>query len=326
MTTAAQAPPPSAKLDPLSGGRKVSKLPDLLLRRGSLSTGLIVLGILAAIAIFLIAKAIPAIDKDTGSFLTSKVWDPDGDVPVFGVAALVIGTLTCSLVALVIAGPIAVGVALFITQYAPKKLATSLGFVVDLLAAVPSVVFGLWGVFYLNNKVVTASGWIHDWFGWIPIFGDTGGAYGRSIFLAGVVLAIMILPIISALSREVIRQTPPHAIEAALGLGATRWEVIRMVVLPFARPGIISSIMLGLGRAFGETIAVALVLRTNFEIITHILGPGGNSIAANIATRFGDANELGRGALIASGLVLFVITLTINVAARAIVSRGQKVS
>lgn len=280
-----------------------------------------VLVILGAIALFLIGKAIPAIGDDTASFLTSRDWLPDASPVVFGVAALVTGTLISSALAIVIAVPVAIGVALFITQYAPKKLASTLGYIVDLLAAVPSVVYGLWGLRYLNDHIKDISKWLHGNLGFFPLFGDTGERYGRSLFLAGVVLAIMVLPIVSALTREIILQTPSSAMEAALGLGATRWEVIKMVVLPFSRPGIISSVMLGLGRAFGETIAVALVLAANFQITAKILGPGGNTIAANIATKFGEAGPTGRGALIASGLVLFAITLAVNVGARAIVSR-----
>lgn len=285
---------------------------------------MLVLGILAAIAIFLVAKAIPAINKDTANFLTTKAWLPDQIPVVFGVAALVVGTLISSAIALVIAVPVAIGVALFITQYAPRRLAAPLAYIVDLLAAVPSVVFGLWGLRYVNGLIEPVSKWLHTHLGFIPLFGDTGERYGRSLFLAGVILAIMILPIISALAREIITQTPQPAMEAALGLGATRWEVIRMVVLPFARPGIISSVMLGLGRAFGETIAVALVLAANFEITAKILGPGGNTIAANIATNFGESGPIGRGALIASGLILFAITLAVNVGARAVVARSGR--
>ena len=285
---------------------------------------MLVLGILAAIAIFLIAKAIPAINNDTRNFLATKAWLPDQIPVVFGVAALVVGTLISSAIALVIAVPIAIGVALFITQYAPRRLATPLAYIVDLLAAVPSVVFGLWGLRYVNDLIKPVSMWLHNHLGFIPLFGDTGERYGRSLFLAGVILAIMILPIISALAREIITQTPQPAMEAALGLGATRWEVIRMVVLPFARPGIISSVMLGLGRAFGETIAVALVLAANFEVTAKILGPGGNTIAANIATKFGESGPTGRGALIASGLILFAITLAVNVGARAVVARSGR--
>lgn len=323
VTTPVTEPPPPSTGD-LASLEPLSPWPDRLLRWASRGSSLTVLAILAAIAVFLVSKALPAISKDTASFFTTKDWLPDQVPVVFGVAALVCGTLISSLIALVIAVPIAIGVALFLTQYAPKRLASPLGYVVDLLAAVPSVVFGLWGIRYLNNAIKPVSMWLHTHLGFIPLFGDTGERYGRSLFLAGVVLAIMILPIISALAREIMLQTPQPAMEAALGLGATRWEVIRMVVLPFSRPGIISSIMLGLGRAFGETIAVALVLAANFEITAKILGPGGNTIAANIATKFGESGPTGRGALIASGLVLFAITLAVNVGARAVVARNGR--
>jgi phosphate transport system permease protein len=195
---------------------------------------------------------------------------------------------------------------------------------VDLLAAVPSVVYGLWGVAYLDDKIKPVSAGLHHAFGWIPLFGDTGGRYGRSIFLAAVVLAIMILPIIAALSREIFLQVPAGNREAAYALGATRWEMIRTAVLPFSRPGITAAVMLGLGRALGETIAVALVLLSNFDITAKVLGPGGNTVAANIATKFAEYGPTGRGALIATGLVLFVIAFLVNLAARGIVYRSSR--
>ena len=288
------------------------------------AAGVTLLVIIGGIGVFLVAKAVPALRADTTSFLGTKQFLPEADSPTFGVAALAFGTVLSSFLALVIAVPVALGVALFITQVAPRRVAGALGSLVDLLAAVPSVVYGLWGVAYLNDKIKPVSAGLHRAFGWIPLFGDTGGRYGRSIFLASVVLAIMILPIVAALSREIFLQVPHGNREAAYALGATRWEMIRTAVLPFSRPGITAAVMLGLGRALGETIAVALVLFTNFEISANVLAPGGNTVAANIATKFAEYGPTGRGALIATGLVLFVITFLVNLAARGIVYRSAR--
>ncbi len=210
---------------------------------------------MAAIAAFLVWKAIPAIHADASNFLTTQEWNPDSTPPSFGIAQLAFGTVLSSFLALLIATPVAIGIALFISFYAPKRLASWLGYVVDLLAAVPSIVYGLWGLNFLVTRMTSISGFLNDYFGWIPLFGG-GNPGGRSIFTASFVLAIMILPIISAISREVFLQVPRANIEAALALGATRWETIRMAVLPFGRSGVISAAMLGLGRAMGETIAV----------------------------------------------------------------------
>ena len=301
-----------------------TRLGDRLFRDLSAGAGITLLVIIGGIGIFLVSQAIPALRHDTTSFISTREFLPEADPATFGVAALAFGTLLSSFLALVIAVPVALGVALFITQVAPRRLAGLLGNVVDLLAAVPSVVYGLWGVAYLNDKIVPVSRGLHAALGWIPLFGDTGGRYGRSLFLASVVLAIMVLPIVAALSREIFLQVPAGTKEAAYALGATRWEMIRTAVLPFSRPGITAAVMLGLGRALGETIAVALVLLSNFEITAKVLGPGGNTIAANIATKFGEYGPTGRGALIASGLVLFVITFLVNLAARGVVYRSAR--
>jgi phosphate transport system permease protein len=279
---------------------------------------------IVAIGVFLVLKAVPALQADTTSFLTTKVFLPEAAKPTFGIAVLAFGTVLTSLIAMLLAVPVALGVALFITQYAPRKAAGLLGGLVDLLAAVPSVVYGLWGLAFLNVHLQVVNKGLHDTLGWIPIFGDTRGQYSKSILLAGLVLAIMVLPIVAALSREVLLQVPANLSEAVLALGATRWETIRTAVLPPSWPGIVSAIMLGLGRALGETIAVALVLGVSPEITIHILGPGTNSIAANIATKFSEYADSGRGALIASGLVLFVITFAVNALARFVVVRSAR--
>jgi len=311
---------------PRTGSASGLRRGDRIFRGMSVGAGILLLGIILAIGVFLVAKAIPALRENTASFLTSKEWASNTSPPAFGIAALAFGTLLSSLLALVLAFPVAMGVALFISHYAPRRLAGLLGYVIDLLAAVPSVVYGLWGIFFLNDRILDTSAFLHDHVGWLPLFASDG-IYGRSIFLAGVVLAIMILPIIASLSREVFLQVPAAHQEAALALGATRWEMVRVAVLPFGRPGVIGATMLGLGRALGETIAVALVLSPAFVVSLHILEPSsGNTIAANIANGFGEAGPTGRGALIASGLVLFAITLAVNMAARAVIHRRREFS
>jgi len=289
----------------------------------STSAGAMVLVIIVAIAIFLISKAAPALTANNGNFLTDQAWFPNDSPPKFGIAALAFGTLLSSIIALIVAVPVALGIALFLSHYAPRRLATPLGFAIDLLAAVPSVVFGLWGRDVFLTPVQDFSIWLNHYFGWIPLFGGDG-PFGRSILLGSLVLAIMVLPIVTSLSREVFQQTPGMNEEAALALGATKWEMIRTAVLPYGKPGVIAAVMLGLGRALGETIALALTLGTVFNISFNVIENGGNSIAANIANTFGEANDIGRGALIASGLVLFTITLVVNMAARAIIYRRRE--
>jgi phosphate transport system permease protein len=279
---------------------------------------------MAAVAAFLILKAIPAIALDRGNFFTTFEWDPQG-TGRFGIAALAFGTLLSSLLALLIGVPVAVGVALYISHYAPPSVARPLAYVVDLLAAVPSVVFGLWGAIYLSPTLVPLSQFLNRYLGWFPLFASSNQTYGKSILVAAVVLAVMLLPIVAAISREVFVQTPKEHIEGALALGATKWETMRVAVLPYGRSGMVSAVVLGFGRAVGETIAVAMVLSSTYGINWRILDPGGNTIAANIANRWGDANDaISQGALIASGLVLFAITLVVNFGARAIVRRGAR--
>lgn len=284
-----------------------------------------VLVIILTIGIFLVSRALPALDANSSNFLTEKQFLTEQSPPVFGIAALAFGTLLTSLLALVIAVPIALGVALYVTEYAPPRIARPIGYLVDLLAAVPSVVFGLWGLNFLLGRSEGLQVWLQDHLSWIPLFKNDVGAVGRSILLAAIVLAIMILPIIAAISREVFTQVPAANREAALALGATKLEMIRTAVLPYSRAGVISAIMLGLGRALGETIAIALVLSASFETTLQVLrATGGNTIAANIATKFGEADPTGRGALIATGLVLFVITLAVNMIARGIIYRSNR--
>jgi phosphate transport system permease protein len=223
--------------------------------------------------------------------------------------------------------PLSVAVALFISHYAPRRLAQGLGYIVDLLAAVPSVVFGLWGITVLAPAVQPVYSWFTQNMGWFPLFGGTVSATGRTIFTAAIVLAVMVVPIITAICREIFLQTPVLHEEAALALGATRWEMIRMAVFPFGRSGIVSASMLGLGRALGETMAVAMVLSAT-GIITFQLFTSENpsTIPANIALSFPEAYGLNINVLIATGLILFIVTFAVNALARWIVSRRKEFS
>ncbi|MEU2496193.1 phosphate ABC transporter permease subunit PstC [Streptomyces sp. NPDC007883] len=323
-TTPTETPPapPAASRRAASTGRVGDKV-FLGLSRGS---GILLLAIMASIAVFLGYRAALAISEDEGNFLTTFDWNPAGDPPVFGIAVLLFGTVLSSIIAMAIAVPIAVGIALFISHYAPRRVAAPLAYVVDLLAAVPSIIYGIWGALFLVPYLEGLNLWLDEYLGWTYLFDKTEVGVARSLFTVGILLAIMILPIVTSVSREVFLQVPRTNEEAALALGATRWEVIRMSVLPFGRSGVISASMLGLGRALGETMAVATVLSPSFLISLHILDPGGGTFAQNIAAKFDEANEFGRDALIASGLVLFVLTLLVNGAARLIIARRKEYS
>lgn len=283
--------------------------------------------ILAGVAIFLIVKAIPAVtanwDRDaslkqgfTGGF--SSFWAY--------VAPLAFGTVWISLLALIMATPVAIGIALFISHYSPRKLATALGYVIDLLAAVPSVVFGLWGIYVMRDFLKPFQQWLNEYLGWFPIFGGQVTTTGSSLFTGAVVLAVMVLPIITALCREVFLQTPKLHEEAALALGATRWEMIKLAVFPYARSGMVSAVLLGLGRALGETMAVALIVSPATIISFLVLTEGQNSqtVAANIALNFQIADDAGRSALIGTGLILFIISFAVNFVARAVTNRKPR--
>ena len=297
---------------------------DRIFRGGVSASGIAVLVIMALVGIFLTLRALQALSQAGLSFITTQAWEPDGGN--FGIAAVLTGTVLIALTAIFFAVPLSTGVALYISEYSPRKIKQTLVSLVDLMAAVPSVVFGLWGFFFLQGQIIGIARWISTYFGWIPIFANSQEIWTKSILMAGLVLAIMVLPTVSAISREVFVQVPRMHVEAALALGATRWEMIRMAVFPFSRPGMISAAMLGLGRALGETIAVALILSAVFEINWAITEPGGNTFAANIALKWGEAGETGRSALIASGLVLFFITLVVNMAARWVISRRKEFS
>ncbi len=314
-------PPPPAK--PTTPRR----LGDVLFSSAARTAGVIILVILAAVAAFLIYEAWPAIDTPAVDLAQKVPFLEDGDTLLSYVGPLVFGTVLAALIALVIATPVAVAVALFISHYAPRRLAQVFGYIIDLLAAIPSVVYGLWGALWLMPKLLPFFTWLSATFPFIPLFDGPVANPARTILTAGIVLALMVLPIITAVSREVFLQTPLLHQEAALALGATRWEMVRMSVFPFARSGVISATMLGLGRALGETMAVAMVLSPGFLYSFFILQAGQQqNIAANIALKFPESTSLGVNVLIFTGLVLFVITLIVNMIARWIVSRRAEFS
>ncbi|AWN28816.1 MULTISPECIES: phosphate ABC transporter permease subunit PstC [Streptomyces] len=318
-------PPPPHHDGPSAISGKAVRPGDRIFLGLSRGSGIALLVIMAAIAVFLTYRSVLAISGDKANFFTTLDWNATGLEPKFGIAVLAFGTVVSSVVAMVIAVPVAVGIALFISHYAPRRLSSTLGYVIDLLAAVPSIIYGLWGALFLVPHLTGLYTWLDDYLGWTGIF-EYGGGAARSLFTVGILLAIMILPIVTSVSREVFLQVPKMHEEAALALGATRWEVIRMSVLPFGRSGIISASMLGLGRALGETMAVATVLSPSFLINTSLLDPGGGTFAQNIASKFSEADQFGQDALIASGLVLFVITLLVNGAARLIIARRKEYS
>jgi phosphate transport system permease protein len=301
--------------------RVKSRPADRVFSGSTTTAGVLILVALAAVAVFLVAQSIPAFTADPADIKgsPSSFWAYVGP--------LAFGTVWAALLALIIAFPISMGIALFISHYAPRRIAQALGYVIDLLAAVPSVVFGLWGIKVLAPIVTPFYGWLVDNFGWLPFFaGDVSGT-GRTILTVAIVLAVMIIPIITALSREIFLQTPVLHEEAALALGATRLEMIQMAVIPFGRAGVVSASMLGLGRALGETMVVAMVL-SPAALISFVLTSSANpsTIAGNIALNFPEAHGVGVNVLIATGLILFVITLIINSVARVIVNRRKAFS
>jgi phosphate transport system permease protein len=280
--------------------------------------GVTILVLLAGVAIFLLVEAWPAIQADASEL-------PGGEGLISYIAPLAFGTVLAAGIAIVLAVPMAVAVSLFITFYAPRRLAQPLGYVVDLLAAIPSIIYGLWGIAVLGPASVSLQQWLEDNLGFIPIFAGPASATGRTMLVVGVVLAVMILPIVTAVTREVFSQTPRTLIEGALALGATRWEMIRMTVLPFGRSALIGGSMLGLGRALGETMAVTIILSVSGAVTFNLISSGNPStIAANIALDFPESSGIAVNALIASGLVLFAITLAVNMAARAVITRSER--
>jgi phosphate ABC transporter permease protein PstC len=307
---------------PLGGRPLRSRLADPLFQVAFSGIAALVLVVIGLFFVFLLDHARPALEhQGLFSFLFTNDWNPSRQI--YGAWPLVAGTLITSSIALVIGVPVAVAAALFVTELAPAWLRAPLGGLIELLAAVPSVVFGLWGIFVVIPTLRPVEQWAADTFSFLPFVG--GSVAGPSYNVAGLILAIMILPIVSAISREVIATVPPELKEAALALGATRWEMIRVAILPYSRSGIVGASMLGLGRAIGETIAVTLVIGNASTLGSQIFDQG-YTLAAVIANEFGEAanDKLHSGALIAAGLVLFVLTLAVNAIARGLVVRADR--
>jgi phosphate ABC transporter permease protein PstC len=309
------------------GGRSIlerpplARLPDRLLRYGLTALALAILALIIYFFIRLVGQARPAFAKaGVFGFTFNNDWNVSAER--FGALPLVVGTLITSGLALVMGVPIAVATALYVTELCPLRLRGTLTVLVELLAAVPSVVYGLWGIFFLAPKLKGVEQWVADRLSFIPFVGG-GSVIIPNYFVTGLVLAIMILPIVSAISREVMATVPADQKEAALGLGATRWEMIRTAVLPYCRSGIVGGAMLGLGRAIGETIAVTIMIGNAPQLGKHLFGQG-YTLAAVIANEFGEAQGLHRSALFAAGLVLFVLTLVVNGVARVLVLRAAR--
>ena len=288
--------------------------------------GLSVFVIMALIALFLVLRGLDALRLTGWSFFTEQKWQTDARQ--FGIGAVLPDGLIIATTALVIAVPVALCTALFISEYAPAGLRRPLITLIDLMAAIPSIVYGLWGLAFLTPHIIGVDRWLSTHLGGILPFlrvrtGDYDTSYTQAAFIAGVVVAMMIIPIITALSREVFSQAPTGEREGAYALGSTRLGMVRTVVLPFGKGGVIGAVMLGFGRAMGETIAVALIISPVFTITTHPLESGGNSISALIALRFGESDQLALSALMAAGLVLFAITLAVNTIASAVVARSR---
>jgi phosphate transport system permease protein len=325
---------PSAEPDIPDPRRKVTSrrsAGDNIFRVGSHAGGVLVLAIMTLVGLFLLIRGFEAINVAGWSFLTTQRWEPNSGE--FGIAAVLFGTLTIALIAIVFAIPLALGTATYISEYAPDGVKRLLTNIVDLMAAIPSVVYGLWGMFWLEGQLLPVAEWISTNLGWIPIFSvpkfdpndplATPTLFTASAFLAGLVVAMMVTPIAASIMREVFSQAPKGEREGAYALGASKWGMIRSVVYPFGLGGIIGGTMLGLGRALGETIAVYLVISPIFVINWHVLGTGTNSISSLIALRNGEASPFEISALMAAGLVLFLITMAVNFIAGFIVNRSR---
>jgi phosphate transport system permease protein len=327
---AASAPPLEAG-GPERAGRgvklaKISRTGDRIFSGLAGGSGILIVLLVVFVGLFLLALALPSLLADKENFLTSRNWTVSGDQLRFGIAGLLWTTVLSSVLAMIIAVPVAVGVALCLTQYLHKRASGPVSFVVDLLAAVPSIIFGLWGLTVLGPFLAPAAEWLIAHLGWFPLLSRSVDPKG-SVFVASVVLAIMILPIVTAISRDVFAQTPRDQIEAALALGATRWEVVRIAVLPYGRSGVISASMLGLGRALGETIAVMIILTQPApgSPFTPSIFAGGETFASKIANNASEFDSPSKtGAYIAAGLVLFLVTFAVNAIARIIAERGVK--
>lgn len=295
---------------------------DSTFRAVSLASGLVSFAIIGGTLLFLTVYAWPAIDSQGFGFLTRSVWSPAAERPIFGIFGLVTGTIELALVALVIAFPISFALALFIHEYAPRRLRRPMVYVVDFMAAIPSVIFGLWGFNVLQQPISGVAVWLGHNLSVVPFFKRAEDPT-QSIFIAGVVVGLMILPICTSVMREVFAQVPVEQCEAAFALGGTRWGMVRTAIIPFSRSGMIGAGLLGLGRALGETIAVSLILAGDPGPRIDILGLGGGSVAGTIATRFGESDFANR-ALMGAGLGLFVVTLAVNMGAQRVVMKSRR--
>ena len=291
----------------------------------------LVLGVMVLVGLFLTVKALPALQVAKFSFLTTQAWQPDNHH--FGIAGIITDTILIAVVAVVIALPVSLGLSLYISEVAPARIRRTLVSLVDLMAAVPSVVYGLWALEFLQGRTVGVSRWIATWFGWFPVFHvngadptnpvQSGSIYSASTFIVGIAVSLMVIPIQCSVMRESFTQAPLGEREGAFALGATRWGMIRSVVLPFGRGGIIGGTMLGLGRALGETIVVILIISPVFNANLHILQSGGNSVSGLIANLSSESSSFGTSALMAAGLSLFALTLIINFGASAVIARSR---
>ncbi|MGD9695517.1 MAG: phosphate ABC transporter permease subunit PstC [Thermoleophilia bacterium] len=299
-------------------GNRAARLGDRIFSGSALGAGVLILVVLAGVAVFLLSKGWPAITADSAEL-------PGGDTWYSYIGPLLFGTVLAAVLALIIAVPLAIAVSLYIVFYAPRRVSQAIGFIIDLLAAVPSIVFGLWGFYTLGPAAVALHKWLAEHLSWIPLFEGPASVTGRTMLVVGFVLALMILPVICAVAREVLARTPRTRMEGSLALGATRWEMIRMVALPFGKSAIVGGSMLGLGRALGETMAVAIIL-SPASVVTFDLISSTNSstIAGNIALQFPESSGVAVNLLILSGLVLFAITLVVNMAARAVIGRSER--
>ena len=299
--------------------------PDRIFRRLAAAAGALTLVILVLIGLFLCVKGLPAIKDQGWAFFTTQVWNPPPRGNEFGIAALMYWTIVVALIALVIAVPVSIAAALFVTEFAPRRIRRPLTSLIDLLAAVPSLIYGMWGAAYLRPRMVGISAWLGKYLGFLPIFKPTTAfpIYGPSAFVAGVVVSLMVVPIVTSVVREVFSQVPPGEKEGALALGGTRWGMVRAVVLPFGRGGIIGGSMLGLGRALGETIAILLIVSPLFQIRANVIEAGAIPVAPLIANNFGESSGIALSGLLAAGFVLFVVTLLVNVGASSVIVRSR---
>jgi phosphate transport system permease protein len=317
----------SAATEPELGSPRTITYPrtraDRIYRSGARTAGYLTLVILFLIGLFLLLRSRTAFHVAGWHFFTNTAWNPDQN-PDFGIGAVLYWTVILAVIALIIAVPFSIMAALFINEYAPRKLRRPLTSLVDLLAAIPSLIYGLWGVTFMQGHIVALPRWLATNLAFIPFFKSSSDNFFASPFMAGLVLALMTVPICTSVMREVFSQTPPGEKEAALALGGTKWGMVRTVILPFGRGGIIGGSMLGLGRALGETIAVALIINPIFIIHPSVLQTGANSIAALIALRFAnDTGPVGLSALMAAGATLFALTLAVNTIASIIVVRSR---